>query len=343
MKFKLIWLITFITLLLHFPGFSQKWNWLIKGSIGQFYSSSSPNTVSHYNSIKLSGRLSYSQKIKSDYFKFQVKLKPEIFQGNPGFLKETFTLRSYYKKKYKKSLFNFGVYFSRQIFDMESVKNIYDYTNFEFLHLYSKSSKFNLISISRLGLVKSENDNPFKIIAPNFAIYNDYYFSSKLHVKGGIYFEYFSHSFINDIFVPIEQAKQAKFYKETKTGTNFELIYSAKYILQISYKILKVFPHKTNNNFYEQGFSGLVSFNFLKKCDAMFFAAYYIKHLSDGNLLNTKYLPMNSENKIYLKISYNFSKKNNIFINSGYFNDRLIEDSDIFSGMQASIGIELRK
>ncbi|MCK5077447.1 MAG: hypothetical protein KAR38_13780, partial [Calditrichia bacterium] len=94
MKYKLT-LITIIILLLHLPGFSQKWNWLIKGSIGQFYSSSSQNNDSYYNTLKLSGRLNYSQKIKNDYFKFQVKLKPEIFQGNPGFLKETFTLRSY--------------------------------------------------------------------------------------------------------------------------------------------------------------------------------------------------------------------------------------------------------
>ena len=272
-----------------------------------------------------------------------MKLKPEIFAGTNGFLKETLILRSNYKKKYKKSIFNLSLYYSKQIFDIEAVKNIYDYTNFELIYYIPLSSKLKLISISRFGYVKSENDNPFKIKIPNFTVHSDYFISSKLHIKSGLYFEYFNHSFSNENFMVVDQTQEERIYQEIKTGPDFEIIYSSNYIMKFSYTALKVFPQNKNSNFYEQGFTGLISFNFLKKWDAMFFAAYYIKHLDKEDSLNTKYLPMNSENKIHLKISYNFSRSKNVFMKAGYFNDRLVEDSDVFSGLQGSVGVELRK
>jgi len=75
----------------------------------------------------------------------------------------------------------------------------------------------------------------------------------------------------------------------------------------------------------------------------MVFASYYKKNLKEKNLLNTRYLPTDSENKIHIKVSYHLSSTQNIFIKTGYLNERLLENNDQFSGLQILLGFELRK
>ena len=70
----------------------------------------------------------------------------------------------------------------------------------------------------------------------------------------------------------------------------------------------------------------------------------FYKYVKSGNYVEAVtplYTPLNSENKIYLKIAYDLSDNVEIYTKTGYFKENLYEDKFSLEGWNAMIGIEL--
>ena len=127
-------------------------------------------------------------------------------------------------------------------------------------------------------------------------------------------------------------------------GPLFQVSYQGAWITQWSYGMLKRTSSPANENSIEHRITGIWGKPLSDKWSAFFFMEYSYRNYKDPSSHNNDlyYSLTNNENRIYAKISYEWKKKSEWFVKTGYLEYELYQSSARFAGFQLTTGFDIK-
>lgn len=164
-------------------------------------------------------------------------------------------------------------------------------------------------------------------------------FNSFIKYGAGFYVERFFAS--NEIIL---DEKNENNNNGWRTGPQISFIYLKDFILNVDYRILFHESEFTRYLSYEHWIRIVTGKIFFRDLSAFLLADYnfyrYVKSSDYVEAVTPLYTPLNSENKVYLKIAYELSDNVEVYTKTGYFKENLYEDRFSFEGWNFTFGIE---
>jgi hypothetical protein len=313
-------------------------DWRINSEAG-FYESSGDIVLESNGPItRLDSYLKYKHEAEKRSASLQLRFRPELYSfNNPVSSIKLKAEGDYYQGEEN---FDWGLNLTGQKNFLNT--NTIDYTYDIFV--FSVNTDFSKIGLNANGgyayqIIKGRDEYNLDLLFLDVKSFSR--FSHYIKFGYGLYLERF---FVSNKIILINNTSENK-NEGWRTGPQISLTYLKDYIVNIDYRLLFHESEFTKNLSYEHWIRVVAGKIFLNYFSAFLLADYsfyrFIKSSNYIEAVTPLYTPLNSENKIYLKIAYEIKDNLEIYTKTGYFRDNLYEDSFSLEGWNAMIGIEL--
>ncbi len=136
--------------------------------------------------------------------------------------------------------------------------------------------------------------------------------------------------------------KEYQNYSGFRIGPSFSYIYKGRFILNLSYKLLRNYPDNDSLSvFMENYFTFITGYYLTEKLSITFFINY-VKVNSINKTAQLKDLNrLERQNELYNKLTYDLSKKKNCYLKIAHQQDQYIFNNIKLSNLQVLLGFEL--
>jgi hypothetical protein len=293
--------------------------------------------------LQLDGDLGYLYKKKNKMLAFAVRVRPELY----GFSNQFKVLKFRGKGSYlhKGNTYDWGIHFVNHRFVYSGLSIEQKYNN---LLLQSNLQWFRdprtYYNISAAYAYQSTDyygDLHLDLIfldGTRYKMHNRYF-----KVGYGLYLERF--------YIKHDMNLSYTFEKKSNSGWRVGPLISINYLknfyIKFDYRFLFHFSEMTNYPSYEQRVRLVTGIIFFTDWSLFIIADYYTRNLthkeSEPEQVALLYTPINLENRIYLKVSYNLENDIELYSKFGYFKENLFYYDQNLNGWSGVIGIEISK
>jgi hypothetical protein len=290
---------------------------------------------------RLEGKLSYLYENDNSSASFNVKARPEFFGLNKQLTSFKFKGGGEYSRR--EDAFDWSINFSRQL---NTLVNSSLHLNYDIFSLQGNATLFSIDDFpisSAIGYayqnVNSGSEQNLDLIF--FEAKINQIIDSYIRTGYGIYAEKFK----------IENDPGNNY--QTGTGSNsgyrfgpeVELNYLKDFLINFQYRFLFHASDVTSFPSYEQWIKLVAGKIMMENISAFLLINIYLRKYknvsSNSDQLSILYTPINQENYINFKATYDFSESFNLYFKGGYFKENLIYNNYSFEGWDFVIGIEL--
>jgi hypothetical protein len=309
---------------------------------GYFNAKESGEAIDSKLLTRLSGELKYEYTGKGSAASLWMNVRPEFYGSqNPQNIIKAKTGANYFCRKEK---FGYGI-------DLTGQRNSYNNPGndfrFDMLFLTGQSEWYYINEVPLLinagyawQQAVDDNKQSYNIFFADVKAYQS--LSQDMRISYGIYFENFNIN--NDIDL------LHKFGFNTKNtgfrwGPQAGISYLEDFIFDADFNFLFHNSEYTRSPSYEQLFRMLAGSIFLDNFSAFILVDYYRRQLNlndkfiDG--VSPLYVPLNMENRVYLKLGYDLSEITELYIKTGYLRENLYDNKYTFSGWHVLAGIQI--
>jgi hypothetical protein len=313
--------------------------WGVKTEAGYNFASGSGIVDSSDLLIGLDGELAYLYERDNKQASLTLRARPEIYGLNKELVSAKLRARSNFYRD--EGNFGWGIILTgqRNIFDKKDFNLIYDIVilNAEASCFFIESVPFTL----NLGYASQTTEHQLEQSLDLFFFETNFFNQIDfLRIGYGMYIEKFNLSY--------EKNRQSEFRNSNngwRIGPQISLNYLKDWIFSAEYRFLFHNSQVTERPSYDQWIRLLAGKIFLDDFSFFILADFYLqdyKIKSDStDILPVLYSPIDQENNLYLKVSYDISDIFSVYIRSGYFKENLFLNNLSFSGWNILLGLEI--
>ncbi|MFO7445306.1 MAG: hypothetical protein R6W90_03025 [Ignavibacteriaceae bacterium] len=290
---------------------------------------------------RLSGEAKYAYKEENRYASLLLNLRPEIYGGNNS--QNIFKGKVAANYSQKEDLLGWGLNVSRQ-------RNIYrgntDHYNYDMFFLTGETEWYfvdNTPLTLNIGYAYQKVDfdasQHYDILFTEVRALST--LPGMLRLGYGLYIEYFD---IENEFSPDTESRIEILNSGYRWGPQLSLNYLQDFIFNFDYNFFIHNSDFTQAFSYEQLFRLVSGTIFLEDFSIFLLIDYYKRNLkvkenySEG--ITPLYVPMNLENRVYVKLGYDLSDLTELYIKAGYLKEDLYDNKYSFSGWHLLAGIQ---
>ena len=307
-----------------------------------FYNSSS-SLLKNENGLltRIEGKLSYLYETDYSSASLNVKARPELFGLNSQLTSFKFKAGGEYVRH--EETFDWGINLTRQL---NGINNNNIHINYDIFSLQGNATFFPVEDFPISSVIGYAYQNVSSGSEQNLdlvfgEVKANQIISSYLRLGYGLYTEKFT----------IENNPGNNYRAGTgsnsgyRIGPEVELNYIKEFLINFQYRFLFHASDVTSFPSYEQWIkfvAGKILFQ-----DVSAFILIYLREYknatSSADKLSILYTPINQENYINFKTTYDLSESLNLYLKGGYFRENLIYNNYTFEGWNFVFGVELSK
>jgi hypothetical protein len=293
--------------------------------------------------LQLDGDLGYLYKKRNKMLSFAVRVRPELYGFDNQFKVFKFRGKGSYLQKGNK--YDWGIHFVNHRFMYSGAAIEQKYNNLllqsslqwyrDALTYYSINAAYAYQSTDYYGNL--DLDLIF-LDGTCFNMHNRYF-----KYGYGLYMErfYIKHDTnLNYVF-------EKKYNSGGRVGPLISVNYLKNFYIKFDYRFLLHFSEMTKYPSYEQRVRLVSGIIFFTDWSLFIFADYYTRNFthkeSEREQVGLLYTPINLENRIYLKLSYDLVNNIELYSKFGYFKENLFYYDQNLNGWSGVVGIEIRK
>ena len=340
---KAISLTTALYLFLFISSESAQISYQLNPEFG-FYNSSSSFLQNESGLLtRIEGKLSYLYEADNYSASLNFKARPELFGLNRQLTSFKFKAGGEYERH--EESFDWGLNLSRQLNEITNndVHINYDIFSLQGNLSFSPVEDFPISSVIGYAYqnVSSGSEQNLDLVfceaKANHTI-NPY-----LGLGYGLYYEKFK----------IENKQGNKYQPQTNSNSGYrigpevEFNFVKEFLINLQYRFLFHASDVTAFPSYEQWIKLVAGKILFQNVSAFILINFYLREYktssSSADKLSILYTPINQENFINFKTSYDLSETLNLYLKCGYFKENLIYNNYTFEGWNFVFGIELSK
>lgn len=320
-----------------------QFSWKLNTEGGYFTSEGSAFKDRNDLLLQFDGDLRYLYSFGTKSLSFELRLRPEFYGYDHPFKVIKFRGEGNYMQKGNKYEWGLHLVNHRYSYSGESFEQVYN-TFFMQTHLQWFSNPGRFFYLSAAYAFQNTDFQRDLDLDLFFLEGTGYIIPIKYMRYGlGIYVERFLIRYnmvYNDVF---EKNSNSGW----RIGPSLTFNYLKDFFVKLDYRFLLHFSQMTTFPSYEQRVRLVSGVIFFTRWSFFLFVDYYTRHFNhneaDKDRLSVFYTPINLENRVYLKLSYDLVKNVEIYIKYGYFKENLIYYTQDLAGLSGVIGFEIRK
>jgi hypothetical protein len=324
---------------LFFPLFvHSQVDWRVNGEVG-FYNSSGDAVLRTSGLItRLDSFLKYEYENENHSASVKLRFRPELYGANHPVNSIKIKADGDYYHVENDLTWGLNVTTQRNFFNARTVDFTYDIFSAA-ANIFRSDIGLSATTGYAYQLIKSKDVYGLDLLFLDLKLFQP--FSSYVKSGYGFYIERF---FVNNKIIIIDSTSENE-NRGWRIGPQVSFIYLKDIILSIDYRFLIHESKFTKYPSYEHWIRIVAGKILLDYLSAFLLVDYnvnkFIKSRNYVEGITPLYTPLNLENKIYLKISYDLSDNVEIYTKTGYFKENLYEDKFTLEGWNAMIGIEI--
>ena len=290
---------------------------------------------------RFEGKLSYLYETENTSVSFHVKARPEFYGFNKQLTSFKFKGGGEYSRR--EETFDWGINLSRQL---NRITNNNIHINYDIFSLQGNTTLFSIQDFpisSVIGYayqnVNSGGEQNLDLIFCEAKV--NQIISPYFRMGYGLYGEKFS----------IENKPGNNYQIGTRNNSGYrigpevELNYLKEFIINFQYRFLFHASDVTLFPSYEQWIKLVAGKILLPEVSVFILINFYLREYknasSTGDQLSILYTPINQENFINFKTTYDLTDALSLYLKGGYFRENLIYNNYSFEGWNFVLGIEL--
>lgn len=333
--------VIFFLFLLFFPPFvNSQVDWRINGEAG-FYNSSGDAVLINSGLItRLDSFLKYKYKDVDRNASLQIRLRPELYSANHPVSSIKLKADGDYYQAGNDLTWGINITAQRNFLNTRTIDFTYDIFSVAANTFWSNIG-LNTSTGYTYQFIKGEDDYSLDLLFLDLKLFQP--FSSYIRAGYGFYIERFFVTNKINLLDSLSENENGGW----RIGPQASFIYLKDIILSTDYRFLIHESKFTKYLSYEHWIrivAGKIFFDYLSAFLLVDYNFYnFVKSRDYVEAVTPLYTPLNSENKVYLKVAYELDDNIEIYTKTGYFKENLYEDKFSLEGWNAMIGIEINK
>jgi len=340
---KAISLTTALYLFLFVSSSSAQLSYQLNPEFGIYNSSSSFLQKESGLLIRIEGKLSYLYETENSSASLNVKARPELFGINKLLTSFKFKVGGEYERH--EETFDWGLNLTRQLNEItnNNVHINYDIFSLQGHATFSPFEDFPITSIIGYAYQDVSSGSQQNLDLLFLDAKANHIFSPYSGLGYGLYFEKFS------IETKQDNNYQNKIGRNSgyRIGPEIEFNLVKEFLINLQYSFLFHESDVTSFPSYEQCIKLVAGKILFQDVSAFILINFYLREYKDASSsadkLSILYTPINQENFINLKTTYDLSETLNVYLKGGYFKENLIYNNYTFEGWNFVVGIEISK
>lgn len=326
---KLVFLLLFISL----PAFAQDFSLKVKNESGWFtpLTNENVNKPSFINDLDISAEYNVERNLS-----IVGKIQPQWYGIEHPFFSIGSSLKTDASYRFRNYDFNSSLLYLKKFYTSRTTEiDINQYVvNANWLWYYKMKQSIYFDVNYGFRIFKDVNEYRLKLI--NGTMIWIFTVSPYTKLGTGLFAEQFW------IENTIQKVNVTESNRGMRIGPVLHFKYLKNFIFSLDYNFVSHFSIQTNVNSYEHWLKILAGKNLTPDITVLLFIDYQVRNYknlpdTDTNLL---YSSLQSENRIYLKLDYDFNESLTFFSKIGYRKDDFIKALEPISGVQTTLGID---
>jgi hypothetical protein len=341
MPMKVISLTTVLCLILFvFPLYAQL-SYQFNSELGYYNSTSSILQSESGLLTRLEGKLSYLYETDNSSVSFNLKTRPEFFGIKKQFTSLKFKADGEYSRH--EETFDWNINLARQL---NGITNEDVHIKYDIFTLQGNITLYLLPGFPITSTVGYSYQDVNAGIEQNLDLF---YFEAKVNQIFSPYFRTGYGLYLEKFFIENRMDNNvqigARINSGCRIGPEVELNYIKNLLINLQYRFLFHVSDATTFPSYEQCIKLVAGKIIVPDVSAFILINFYFRQYrypsSPVDQLPILYTPINQENYINIKTTYDLSESLNIYLKGGYFRENIVFNGSSIEGWNFVFGIEL--